>query len=83
MRPRRFANKPCVFVSARVHPGETPASFACDGLLALLLDPDEPRACALRSRFVFKIVPMLNPDGVHLGHFRTDSRGIDLNRCYA
>ena len=27
----------------------------------------------LRDRFVFKIVPMLNPDGVYRGYYRLDT----------
>lgn len=36
----------------------------------------------LRSRFVFKIVPMINPDGVIVGNYRCGLAGRDLNRNY-
>lgn len=32
--------------------------------------------------FVFYIVPMLNPDGVIAGNFRTSYSGKDLNRQF-
>jgi hypothetical protein len=35
MRPYRF-NKPVIFLSARVHPGETPASFVLEGIWKML-----------------------------------------------
>ncbi len=35
-RPFVF-EKPTVFISSRVHPGETPASFVLDGILNFLL----------------------------------------------
>ena len=39
-----------------------------------------PEARVLRENFVFKIVPMLNPDGVINGSARCNLAGVDLNR---
>lgn len=36
----------------------------------------------LRDAFIFKIVPMLNPDGVIVGNYRCSLAGRDLNRNY-
>lgn len=77
-----FPNKEIMFISARVHPGEVPAQHTLKGIIDLLLDPKDPRARELRKRFVFKIIPMLNPDGVYRGHFRMDEFGKNLNRYY-
>jgi len=70
------------FLSLHGYPGETPAQFAFFGFLQFVLS-DDPRAKLLRKLFVFKLVPMLNPDGVAHGHTRSNSHGLDLNRCYA
>ena len=72
---------PTCFVTARVHPGETPASFMAQGLIDFLIS-DHPDAQALRSRVVFKIIPCINPDGVYHGNYRCSATGFDLNRCY-
>lgn len=79
--PRLFSDRPIVFISCRVHPGESPAQFTFWGTLRFLLS-DDPRAEKLRNQFTFKLVPILNPDGVANGHYRTNMRGQNLNRYY-
>ncbi|PAA58104.1 hypothetical protein BOX15_Mlig007487g1, partial [Macrostomum lignano] len=71
--------RPCVFISGRVHPGEANASWVVRGLVAHLLSP---AVRTLRSRFVFKIAPMLNPDGVINGNHRCSLAVVDLNRTW-
>eukprot|EP00438_Fugacium_kawagutii_P027969 Skav216359 [mRNA] locus=scaffold3700:22582:27761:+ [translate_table: standard] len=77
----KFGDRPIIFISARVHPGETPGQFVFLGALRFLLS-DDPRAIALRESFQFKMIPILNPDGVACGHYRTNTLGLNLNRHY-
>ena len=44
------------------------------------LTGDNPIALVLRANFVFKVIPMLNPDGVINGNYRCSLAGVDLNR---
>ncbi|KAJ7986604.1 hypothetical protein DPEC_G00341600, partial [Dallia pectoralis] len=71
--------KKLVVLTARVHPGESPASFVCQGVIDFLVS-QHPVAQVLRDHVIFKIVPMLNPDGVYLGNYRCSLMGFDLNR---
>ncbi|XP_048656398.1 cytosolic carboxypeptidase 1 isoform X3 [Marmota marmota marmota] len=75
----QFRNRPYVFLSARVHPGETNASWVMKGTLEYLMS-NNPTAQSLRESYIFKIVPMLNPDGVINGNHRCSLSGEDLNR---
>ncbi|CAM9748329.1 unnamed protein product, partial [Ectocarpus fasciculatus] len=68
-----------IVISARVHPGETPASWVMRGALDYLVS-DAPGARLLRRNYVFFVVPMLNPDGVMFGNNRCSLAGVDLNR---
>ncbi|XP_077424585.1 cytosolic carboxypeptidase 4 [Vanacampus margaritifer] len=75
----QLRNRPCIVLTCRVHPGESNASWVMKGTLEFLCSWD-PIAKALRESFVFKIIPMLNPDGVINGMNRCDLNREDLNR---
>jgi len=81
-RPYVFRNKGYILLSARIHAAESPANFLLQGFLLGLLKQNDPVSQALLQNFVFVIVPMLNPDGVWRGHYRTDLKGRDMNRAY-
>lgn len=66
-------------ISSRVHPGETGASFMVKGIIDYLVGASLG-ARILRDNFVFKVIPMLNPDGVINGNTRCNLAGVDLNR---
>lgn len=68
-------------MTGRVHPGETGGSWMMKGILDYLTGPTL-NAKILRDNFIFKIVPMLNPDGVINGHSRCSLAGVDLNRIW-
>ena len=55
------------------------ASWVMQGAVDALMSNSDT-AIALRQTFVFKLVPMLNPDGVRLGNYRCSKEGLDLNR---
>lgn len=76
---KEHSHKRAIFLTSRVHPGEPQASFMLDGSLKMILS-NTPLARELRKHFVFKIVPMLNPDGVIFGNYRCSLLGCDLNR---
>jgi hypothetical protein len=76
-----LANKKAIIFTSRVHPGESNGSYVIKGAIEFLLSND-PAAKNLRKNFIFKIVPMLNPDGVIHGNFRMNILGKDLNRMW-
>ncbi|XP_067552206.1 cytosolic carboxypeptidase 4 isoform X2 [Pseudorca crassidens] len=75
----QLRQRPYQVITARVHPGESNASWVMKGTLEFLVSSD-PVARLLRENFIFKIIPMLNPDGVINGNHRCSLRGGDLNR---
>jgi cytosolic carboxypeptidase protein 2/3 len=79
--PHSKLKKKAIIAIGRVHPSETVGSFVIEGFFRFLASRN-PDARKLRDKFIFKIVPMCNPDGVIIGNSRTGLSGDDLNRCY-
>lgn len=73
--------KKTIIINGRVHPGETHASWVFHGLTRFLLSTDDT-ARELRKRVVFKLIPILNIDGVIAGNYRTSFAGLDINRMF-
>ena len=74
--------KKCVLVTGRIHSGETVSSYVVQGLIDFLVNLNNPISKYLRDKFIFKIIPMLNIDGVIFGNYRLNILGKDMNRLW-
>ena len=79
-RAHKF-DKDVVFLSARVHPGEVQSSHVLNGILQFLYSRT-PQSKAILTKYCFKIIPLINPDGVARGYYRLDTHNHNLNRFY-
>lgn len=70
---------PVLAIVGRQHPPEVTGYLASLSFLEELTS-DSELANDFRNTFVVKAFPMMNPDGVDLGHWRHNAGGIDLNR---
>jgi hypothetical protein len=79
--PEEEQLKKVIIITGRVHPGETNASWIVHGIIKFLLST-EMVADALSKRMIFKIIPMINADGVTVGNTRCSFIGRDINRLF-
>ncbi|OXB75389.1 UNVERIFIED_CONTAM: hypothetical protein H355_010591, partial [Colinus virginianus] len=77
----KHTKRKAVILTARVHPRETNSSWIMKGILDYILG-NSGKPQQLRDTFIFKVVPMLNPDGVTVGNQRCSLTGYDLNHKY-
>lgn len=75
------SDKKCLFITGRIHPGESNSSYLVHGLLDFLLSGC-PEANYILDRTIVKCVPMINIDGVVAGYYRISLTKYDLNRMW-
>lgn len=76
----RTASRPeVVFLIGRQHPPEVSGAFAMRSFVDTVLS-DSALARRFRDRYTVIAIPLINPDGVELGHWRHNINGVDLNR---
>lgn len=68
-----------VMIIGRQHPPEVTGTIALVRFVEELAG-SSPLAQAFREGFRVHVVPLVNPDGVDLGHWRHNTGGVDLNR---
>lgn len=74
-------NKPIIVLLTRQHPPEVTGYFAFQEFVTTILQ-DEISDAFLKEYRVLAF-PILNPDGVDLGHWRHNSNGVDTNRDWS
>ncbi|RUT78223.1 M14 family metallopeptidase [Ancylomarina longa] len=72
-----------IWIIARQHPGESMAEWFMQGLIAKLLDEDDPVSRTLLNKAVFYLVPNMNIDGSIAGNLRVNTKGFNYNREWA
>jgi hypothetical protein len=70
-------HNPIVWLMCRQHAWETGTSFVGEGAIRYLLSEE---AKSLRAHVIFKILPMMDPDGCARGGVRFNRNGYDVNR---
>ena len=74
--------KKVIVVFGRMHPPEITGFMALQSFTENLLVEDTLSE-RFFDRFDIWLFPVLNPDGVDLGHWRYNANGVDLNRDWA
>jgi len=74
--------KPTIVLITRQHPPEVTGYFAFQSFLSTILQESDLSSKFL-NRYRILAFPLMNPDGVDLGHWRHNSGGVDLNRDWA
>lgn len=74
--------KDVIAILSRQHPPEVTGYFAMQAFIDEIL-ADNTLAKDFRKKYRILVFPLMNPDGVDMGHWRHNAGGVDLNRDWA
>ena len=74
--------KKVIVLLTRQHPPEVTGFYAFKTFLATILEESD-LSSAFLSKYHIIAFPIMNPDGVDLGHWRHNANGIDTNRDWS
>lgn len=75
-------DKPAILVIGRQHPPEVSGHIAMEAFVDQLFTENRLSKDFLKTHRVL-VYPLMNPDGVDMGHWRHSTGGIDLNRDWS
>jgi len=71
-----------IVLTGRMHPPEVTGYLALHYFMEKLVE-NSPDGYAFFKQYEVWLFPVLNPDGVALGHWRHNANGVDLNRDWS
>ena len=79
---KTYEKKEVIVLLSRQHPPEISGFLALQSYIEELLNNND-LTFDFFSRYEIWVFPLLNPDGVDLGHWRHNANGVDMNRDWA
>jgi len=74
-------HKPTIIIISRQHPPEVTGYLAMQAFVETIIK--EGANNGFLAQYNVMVYPLMNPDGVDLGHYRHNTGGVDLNRDWA
>lgn len=74
-------DKKLIVIFSRQHPPEVTGFFAMQSFVEAIVESGDE--VGFFDQYRMLVYPMLNPDGVDMGHWRHNTGGVDLNRDWA
>lgn len=76
-----YEKKPAVLIISRQHPPEVTGYLCMKSFVETIIE--EGATNGFLDKYRVMVYPIMNPDGVDLGHYRHNTGGVDLNRDWS